>query len=56
MTDYNPFSLAGKTILITGAAGGIGSAVARTCIKLGARVVLTDIREDALQRGKRRKR
>lgn len=44
----NPFSLFGKTILITGGAGGIGSAVARTCVNLGARVILTDIREDAL--------
>lgn len=46
--EYNPFSLFSKTILITGGAGGIGSAVARSCIELGARVVLTDIREDAL--------
>ena len=49
MEVYNPFSLQGKTILITGGAGGIGSAVAKTCVELGARVVLTDIREDALQ-------
>lgn len=48
MAQYNPFSLDGKTILITGGAGGIGSAVAYTCIKLGARVILTDIREEAL--------
>ena len=48
MAQYNPFSLDGKTILITGGAGGIGSAVANTCIKLGARVILTDIREEAL--------
>lgn len=46
--SYNPYSLSGKTILITGAAGGIGTAVARICVELGARVVLTDIREDAL--------
>lgn len=47
--DYNPYSLEGKTILVTGGAGGIGSEVARVCSKLGARVLLTDIREDALQ-------
>ncbi len=45
----NPFSLTGKTILVTGAAGGIGSATARACVNMGARVVLTDIREDALK-------
>lgn len=49
MEGYNPFSLAGKTVLITGGAGGIGCATARTCIQQGARVILTDIREDALQ-------
>lgn len=45
---YNPFSLEGKTILVTGGAGGIGSEVGRVCAKLGARIILTDIREDAL--------
>ena len=45
----NPFSLTGKTILVTGAAGGIGSATARACLGMGACVVLTDIREDALR-------
>lgn len=37
---FNPFSLAGKTILITGAASGIGQATAVACSKLDARVVL----------------
>lgn len=45
----NPFSLEGKTILITGAAGGIGSETARVLVGLGARLVLTDIREEPLQ-------
>lgn len=49
MEGYNPFSLTGKTILITGGAGGIGCATAQTCIHLGAKVILTDIREDDLQ-------
>ncbi len=41
--SYNPFSLSGKTILVTGAAGGIGRAVAAECAKMGAKLVLTDI-------------
>lgn len=46
--EFTPYTLEGKTILITGGAGGIGSEVARVCSKLGARIILTDIREDAL--------
>lgn len=48
MGYYNPFSLEGKTILITGAAGGIGGATAIECSKLGANLILTDINEDGL--------
>lgn len=49
MTGYNPFSLEGKTVLVTGAAGGIGRATAVECAKLGSRLVLTDINETGLQ-------
>lgn len=49
MESYNPFSLDGKVILITGAAGGIGRATAIECAKLGAKLILTDINEDGLQ-------
>lgn len=35
-------SLSGKTILITGAAGGLGAALAQQCAKLGADLVLLD--------------
>ncbi len=48
MECYNPFSLEGKTILITGAAGGIGGATAIECAKLGASLILTDINEEGL--------
>ena len=37
-----PFELNGKTVFITGAAGGIGSETARVCAELGATVVLAD--------------
>lgn len=37
----NPFSLTGKTILVTGASSGIGQAVAISCAGMGASVVLT---------------
>ena len=37
---YNPFSLAGKTILVTGASSGIGRGIAVTCSKMGATIIL----------------
>ena len=39
--DYNPFSLQGKTILVTGASSGIGQATAVACAQMGADVVIT---------------
>lgn len=45
---YNPFSLKGKTILITGASSGIGRATAIECAKLGATVILNGRNVDAL--------
>lgn len=44
----NPFSLRGKTILITGASSGIGRATAVACADMGARVVLSGRNIDAL--------
>lgn len=44
----NPFSLEGKTILITGASSGIGAQCAIDCSKMGARVVLVARNEQRL--------
>jgi len=37
---YNPFTLEGKTILVTGASSGIGRGIAIACSKMGATVIL----------------
>lgn len=41
MQDYNPFSLPGKTLLVTGASSGIGRAIAVECSRMGATVIAT---------------
>lgn len=38
---YNPFTLEGKTILVTGASSGIGKATSIECSRLGAKVILS---------------
>ena len=40
MAEYNPFSLIGKTILVTGASSGIGRGIAVACSKMGAQVIV----------------
>lgn len=37
---YNPFTLEGKNIIVTGASSGIGQQVAINCSKMGARVAI----------------
>jgi len=49
MGNYNPFSLEGKTILVTGASSGIGQATAIECSRLGAKVVITGRNVERLQ-------
>lgn len=44
----NPFSLEGKTILVTGATSGIGASTAIECAKAGARLVITGRNEERL--------
>lgn len=46
---YNPYTLAGKTILVTGASSGIGRATAIECSRLGALVIVTARNEKRLK-------
>lgn len=43
------FNLTGMTALVTGASGGIGSAIAKSLVAQGAKVALSGTREDALK-------
>lgn len=45
---YNPYSLERKTILITGAASGIGKETAIESSKMGAKIVAVDLNADGL--------
>lgn len=45
---YNPFSLEGKIILVTGASSGIGRGIAVECSKMGAKMVITGRNVDRL--------
>lgn len=49
MEYNNPFSLQGKTILVTGASSGIGQATAVACAQMGADVVITGRDAERLQ-------
>ena len=48
MMGYNPYSLEGRTILVTGASSGIGATTAVECSKLGASVIITGRNEERL--------
>lgn len=41
MSGFNPFTLEGKVILVTGASSGIGRGIAVTCSKMGATVIIS---------------
>lgn len=49
MELFNPFSLEGKTVLVTGASSGIGRGIAVTCSKMGAKVIINGRNELRLQ-------
>ena len=50
MANSNYYSIKGKTILITGAAGLIGSSVAKEASDLGAKLILTDFNKEKLEK------
>lgn len=41
MEGFNPFSLDGRTILVTGASSGIGRTTAIECSRMGSRMIIT---------------
>lgn len=49
MTEFNPFSLERKIILVTGASSGIGRGIAVTCSKMGATVIINGRNKELLQ-------
>lgn len=40
-TSFNPFSLSGRRILVTGASSGLGLAIAQSCARMGAELIVT---------------
>lgn len=45
----NPFSLSGKTILVTGASSGIGRSIAMEASRMGAKIIITARNKERLQ-------
>lgn len=52
-SNVNPFSLAGKRILVTGASSGIGRSCAIELSKLGAQIILVARNQDRLEETRR---
>ncbi|WP_218583059.1 SDR family NAD(P)-dependent oxidoreductase [Pseudomonas sp. 8AS] len=47
-TRFNPFNLSGRRILVTGASSGLGLAIAQSCARMGAELVVTGRDRDRL--------
>jgi len=47
--NYNPFTLSGKKILVTGASSGIGKSIAVECSKMGANLIITGRNQQRLE-------
>ncbi len=48
MESYNPFSLEGKTVMVTGASSGIGRGIAVACSKMKAIVIINGRNKERL--------
>ena len=46
---HDPFSLQGKTVLVTGASSGLGRQIAISCARRGARIIATGRDRQRLQ-------
>ena len=46
---FNPFSLSGRTIFVTGASSGIGRTTAIICSRMGANMIVTGRNQDRLE-------
>lgn len=49
MSSFNPFTLEGKVIFVTGASSGIGRQIAINCSKMGATIILNGRNKERLQ-------
>jgi NAD(P)-dependent dehydrogenase (short-subunit alcohol dehydrogenase family) len=49
-TCFNPFSLSGKRILVTGATSGLGMEIALSCARMGAELIVTGRDQERLAR------
>ena len=49
MSSFNPFTLEGKVIFVTGASSGIGRQIAINCSRMGATIILNGRNEERLQ-------
>lgn len=47
---FNPFSLAGKRILVTGASSGLGERIALSCASMGAELIITGRNSERLEK------
>lgn len=49
MENFNPFTLTGKRVLVTGASSGIGRGVSVACARMGATVIVSGRNAERLQ-------